>query len=51
MTDTKFVEGGWNKKKDINEYLEKVRQSDFKKEQSCESVFTRPFKSIVDVDN
>lgn len=33
------------------ERLERLRQSDFAREQSNESVMTRPIESIVDVDN
>jgi hypothetical protein len=38
-------------KKAISKYLEKARQSDFAREQSRESVFTRHIESIVDTDN
>jgi len=37
--------------KQVGDYLEKARQAKFAEEQSKESVFTRPVKSIVDVDN
>lgn len=37
--------------KQVDDYLEKARQSEFAREQSRESVFTRPMESIVDADN
>jgi hypothetical protein len=38
-------------KKIVDTYLEKARQAEFAREQSRESVFTRPTESIVDADN
>lgn len=38
-------------KKQLDEHIEKIRQSKFAKEQARESVFTRQIESIVDVDS
>ena len=45
----------WQQKREtdktVKEYLDKARQSEFARQQSRESVLTKPMESIVDADN